>query len=78
MQIVEVEWIDSCSDDGWMKSDSPRAKEHTVSHCTSVGYLFKKAKEKICLVQNTSDTGSVGELMAIPRCAIKKLRIISS
>lgn len=76
MQMVKVEWVDSCSDDGWMNAASPRAKEHTVSHCVSVGYLYKKDKEKVCIVQNTSDTGSVGELMAIPRGCIKKITIL--
>jgi hypothetical protein len=76
MQKVEIEWVDSCSDDGWMKSESERAQEHTVSHCTSIGYLYKKDKEKVCIVQNTSDTGSIGELMAIPRKCVKKITIL--
>ena len=75
MPIVIIEWVDSCSDDGWMKV--PKAKEHTVSHCTSVGYLIKKDKEQVCIVQNTSDTESVGDIMAIPRKAVTKITTLT-
>jgi hypothetical protein len=76
LQMVRVEWVDSCSDEGWFKINSLRAKEPTVSHCTTVGFLLKKDRDKVCIVQNMSDTGSVGDLMAIPRRAVNKLTIL--
>lgn len=73
VKMVRIEWNDSCSDDGWMRQNSDRAKAHTISHCTSVGFLFKKDKTQICLAQNTSNYGSIGDLMAIPRKCVTRI-----
>ncbi len=71
MQVVKVEWIDSCCDEGWKSRDV--AGRHTCSNCTTVGYLFRKNRTQVSIVQSTSDTGQVSEIMAIPRRCIKKI-----
>lgn len=71
LKMVRVEWDDSCSDDSWMKSG--KAHEHTVSHCTSIGFLFKKDRRQLCLARDTSDQNSFGSLMSIPRKCVTRL-----
>ena len=70
-RMVKVEWLDSCVDNGW-KSEH-EVIENTVSHCESVGYLLKKDKTQVSIIQNVSDTGNVSEQMSIPRRCVKRI-----
>lgn len=54
---------------GWVGADE---KMGTVM-CSSVGYLHKRAKRHIVLAQSFH-TGQVGNLIAIPTSAIRKMR----
>ena len=71
MQIVEVEWEDSCAEMGW---HTPRdIKGYDVSHCRSVGYLLGKDRKKVVILQSASDSPSFCEALTIPRGNVKKI-----
>ncbi len=68
MKIVLVEWVDSCSGNGWMGCDV----EWDIDRITSVGVLMNEDEEKIELVPNIS--GLKLHQIAIPRGCIKRIR----
>jgi hypothetical protein len=74
MPIVEVEWVDSSGYSGWQ--DAEDAQKNIQTECRSSGYLLRKDKKSVSLVQNVSDIGHVDMVMAIPRVAIKSIRIL--
>lgn len=68
-----IEWNDASSDDGeW----SPKDAEIDLISCLSVGFLHRKTKEKIIIIQTYSDT-QVASMLAIPRKWIKKITRMS-
>ncbi len=74
MKIVRVEWVDSAFAQGWM--DIEQAKNHTISHCTSVGILVHQDDEKITIMQSLSDKQDAGDGITIPKCSIKRMRML--
>ncbi len=72
MNIVFVEWVDSCYDHEWK-----RLKDVSdVAFCKSVGLLVKENKDEIVIAQSLSENGNASETIAIPKCSIKKKKII--
>ena len=74
MRIVLVEWLDSRIYLGtWQEEDC--AKEMPLSHCSSVGYLLHKDKDKMMLVTSCGN-GDVQGTLAIPVKAIKSVKVL--
>lgn len=72
-QAVIVDWVDSAGMAGWHHRHD--WAEHTVAKCRSIGWLLADTKEQITIALNHDrDGGGIGEVMAIPRVAIKRLR----
>lgn len=75
--VYEVYWRDSCSSGGW-KTLAEYRTDDKVGPMRSVGYLTKKDKHVVQLVQNmSSGTQHVADSMTIPRecvIVIKKLK----
>jgi len=70
--LVEVEWVDSASTDGW-HAHPPEG----VLTCWSCGYLVSKDKSTIVLALNCSEeqsNNSFGNFMSIPTVAVVKIR----
>lgn len=65
---VLVEWIDSIGVSGWH-----HVHEKSNMNCVSVGHLIKKDTDRIIICLNKNDQQH-GELMEIPKVAIKKIR----
>ena len=73
MTIVEVEWWDARSFGGW-SSPAEYAKKG-IALCRTVGYLLRRNKREIVVVQNVGDTtGNVSDATAIPTCCVKRVR----
>lgn len=71
--IVEIEWVDSCSVGGWHRPE--HFTEASIANCRTVGYILERTSRHIVVVQNYGDdTRNVGEGMAIPAKAIKRVR----
>jgi len=67
-----VEWVDSCSQDGWLEKNSGL----TPSSCVTVGMLLLEDAGSITVVLNKSSTGSYSERIAIPKSCIKRVRYL--
>lgn len=75
MEIVEVEWIDSCGNAAW-RSVEHDDEEITDLSCKTVGYLFKRTKDRVVVALNQSATGNVGDTIAIPRSAVRRMSVL--
>jgi len=69
MKIVVVEWADSTTSTGW--ENDPDLE---LCICETVGYLAKKTREKVVLIQSISDGNNVDNKFAIPRGCIKSIK----
>ena len=77
-QLVEIEWDDaSTSKLGWEDIAVYRAEE--VVACRSVGYLIRKDKRQVVIVQTQvgNQTGVMREI-AIPRGMVKRMTTLRS
>ena len=69
MKVVMVEWVDSTSESGWTHDH-----DLDLSICKTVGFLVKKTKDKIVLIQSISDNDNVDNKFAVPRVCIKSIK----
>jgi len=69
LKIVLVKWEDSASASGWTDEDDLAPAE-----CETVGYLLKKNKDRVVVVQSTSDIAHYDNRFAIPRGCIKSIK----
>ncbi len=72
MEIVEVEWLDSCEFSGWRDKDLTGL---SLSHVHTVGYLVQETPDSITLVMNISDD-HYGAIWVIPKGSIKSQKKI--
>jgi hypothetical protein len=73
-KIVEITWEDIASHQGW----SPLS-EHLAAGtalCFSVGYLIRKDKKQVTILQSVCQDGDVTESLCIPRAVIQRIRIL--
>jgi hypothetical protein len=76
-RLVEVEWIDSASTNGWQRRgeiDQEQKQDGGLVECRTVGYLLSKDKRSLRLAQSQSSHGAVAEICAIPRSCIRSIR----
>ncbi len=69
MKLLLVEWVDSNASYGWQGKE----KETHASACVTVGVLTREDKDEVEMTLNISE-GSLSEVIAIPRCSIKRIR----
>lgn len=77
--LVELVWIDSSHEGGWLNEDEVGKKPHTTI-CYTAGYFYREIGANLQFVmnyccENTPDEQVCG-LMTIPKVSIKKKRII--
>ncbi len=72
MQVVQVQWVDSASEDGW-QSKSHVKHASKLCYCESVGFLLRKNKGDITLVQSTGSFDNVAASISIPMSCVKKI-----
>lgn len=68
--LVEVEWIDSASTNGWNDDFSDG---DGLVNCRTAGYLLSKDRVSVKIVQSQSTHGQIAELMAIPRSCVRSI-----
>ena len=72
MQIIMIEWEDSCTEPTWHRRDSGL---DTTASCVSVGVMVHEDTSKITIFQSISiTTGNIGDTITIPRGCIKRIR----
>ena len=69
--IVEVEWVDSTSNDAWMSLG--RHSKDTMIKCRSIGYLNRKDKKSVQILQSKGEgnNSAMGSLMIPKGCVIR-------
>ena len=79
-EIVEVEWTDAASTNGWQLKvdvDREQADDRGLIECRSTGYLLSKDRRAVRLVQSQSAHGSVAEIQAIPLSCVRSIKWLS-
>ena len=69
-RLVVVEWIDASSFDGWRPQGSMLTAVQGGLGCRSVGWILYESEDRLVLVPNLSEVGSVGDAMVIPKVAV--------
>jgi hypothetical protein len=75
--LIEVEWIDSASTNGWQEGDPNDADDGGLVVCRSAGYLWGKDRRAVRIVQSQSTHGSTAEMIAIPRSCVRSITRLS-
>ena len=57
--LYKINWEDICSDSGW--ADSTEFERMNVSHCISIGFIFKKNK-KYLWIFSSYEIDNLGEI----------------
>lgn len=70
--LVEVEWVDSCSQGRWGSLDN---YDTNPTKCRSSGYLRHKDKKSIQLIQTHNEDKSILDSITIPRGCVTKIRL---
>lgn len=74
-KVVEVEWVDSAFHHGWGSLDSKQYA--TAGRCRTAGYLLRRSKVEIVIAHSVGeDEDAAAEAIAIPLCAVSRVRII--
>lgn len=85
MPVVEVEWEDTMSfrEGGWMKAETIAEWAEKPAIVRSVGYLFRKTKRRIVLVQSEDTDPQDGHLhdnldgaVKIPTGFVRRIRTL--
>ena len=67
-ELYKIQWEDICSDSGW--ASEVEFNKLTVSHCISIGFIFKKDKKYIWIFSSyeINDLGEInfGDRTVIP------------
>ena len=75
--MVEVRWRDATAYNGWMTGGE--ARRAGAAQCLSIGYLVRRSKRRLTLVQ-TQSVGSmtfedrINGLFVIPRAWVSRVR----
>ena len=81
MNVVLVEWIDSCGHDNWVSSSEIRALGKEPYTIQSVGWLVEKTQHATTLVPHRGEENAEGLYMgrgavAIPNVAIVRIKTL--
>jgi hypothetical protein len=77
MKRVQVQWIDSVSDDGWINREDAitRAAKEDILDCTSVGFLLDETDRYVLLaLSHMRDGDLVQGCLQIPREAVREIK----
>ena len=72
MRLVQVEWADTTTHSAWACSKDV-VKSTGVTHCSSVGWLIHKDKERILLTSMVGGYGDTSCHQSIPRGCVKEI-----
>lgn len=75
-QIIEIDWVDSIHDSGWINKDDAKknSSEKNILHKT-VGYFLQETKYSVSVFQSRGiGVENIDSTMEIPKVAIKKIK----
>ena len=77
MRILEVTWVDSCSNTrAWLSEDEARDWGTDGLLCVTVGHLLQRNRRGITLVMGFAANCSVSGAWFIPAGCIRKVRYL--
>ena len=71
--LIEIDWVDSYSLEGWMDEDVKQLDDHT---CKTVGYVVVERKDWITTTASTSNGGNIHGCLSIPKVAVTKVKVL--
>ena len=75
--LIEIDWVDSYSLEGWMSRDSDIGVNDKSPHlCKTVGYVFVERKDWITTTASTSNGGNIHGCLSIPKVAVTKVKVL--
>jgi len=75
-KIYLIDWIDSVSNPGWKNGDGLNPP---LAQCQTVGFYVSESEEALTVALNRGETNCYspyGDLISIPKVAIKRKRIL--
>lgn len=77
-EVRRVDWIDSCSQNGWHPTDEALEK-HGIGDCVSVGFVVKETDTEIFLAQSKDNAhDNLAEVIAIPKVCITGQAVLTA
>ncbi len=78
MKTVYLEWVDSIMSPGGSWADLEHVKKRKLDRCCTIGFVVNETKKEITVIGSHSrSTDEVAGSITIPKCAIRKRRIVS-
>ena len=73
-----IEWEDSISTTGNLWVERKHVERNQVDRCSTIGFVLKETKDLLTVVNSfDSQSNCVSGDMTIPKCAIRKRRIVT-
>ncbi len=72
-KVVEITWVDACTSDKW-RSRKEYLRITKPLAIKTVGYLIKKNKKCVAVVQSQGANDDYSDSMTIPRDWVQKIR----
>jgi hypothetical protein len=72
LPMVEVEWQDACSENGWARREEYR--ERTPMSIRSIGFLAHRDKSRLVIVQSHSAGDRLNDSLTIPAPWVTRVR----
>lgn len=69
---VEITWDDACTSGKWRSLKDYQSID--LMECKAIGYLTKKTKKLVQVVQQISDEGLCSDSVTLPASCVKKIR----
>ena len=77
VRIVEIEWVDACSNSGWIAQKEAEEWIGVPYACKTVGYLVSSTKEQVTVAATYSECdGKLNGLHQVPRGMVKRMRFL--
>lgn len=75
MKYVEVSWVDAhaVGDQEWLQP----GQLDIGCDVTTVGVLYQKTKRWLVVAGSVTEHGAIGDVIAIPRACVRKLRTLT-
>ena len=73
-KIVEVIWYDSCTSGGWKSIEDMTDTRPLI--CCTVGYLLKRDRHIIQIIQSQTEYHKLSDSMTIPRACVLSYRVL--
>jgi len=76
-KIVQVDWVDSVGFSAWASNREHR--DTRAARCVTVGMLARKDEQEVVVTLSVDlNNANSTQTMAIPRCAVRKFKVLAT